>query len=105
MRSIAGSSRVAPAGDCKTRRSTRSGWASAKAVANRPPIELLTSDTFCTPLASHNPHRISQFVPRRGQTFASCWETFRAHEADRVKLWGYNIAGLRSAAYRDLLTD
>lgn len=54
---------------------------------------------------SHNPHRLSQFVPRRGQTFASCWQTFRAHESDRVKLWGYNIAGLRSVAFRDLLTD
>lgn len=54
---------------------------------------------------SHNPHRISQFVPRRGQTFASCWDTFRAHESDRVALWGYNISGMKSAAFRALLAD
>lgn len=54
---------------------------------------------------SHNPHRISQFVPRGRQTFASCWETFQRHAADKVRLWGYNIAGLKSAAYHELITD
>lgn len=61
--------------------------------------ELFTGGT------SHNPHRISQFVPRRGQSFASCWETFRAHEADPVTLWGYNITGMKTAAFHALLAD
>lgn len=54
---------------------------------------------------SHNPHRLSQFIPHRGQTFASCWETFKAHQNTPVKLWGYNISGMKSAAYRALLAE
>jgi len=52
---------------------------------------------------SHNPHRINQFVPRKNQTFATCWDTFRAHEDDPITLWGYNLTGVRSPAFADFL--
>lgn len=64
----------------------------------------LTPELF-TGGTSHNPHRLNQFVPRRGQTFASCWEHFNAHQHQPVKLWGYNISGMKSAAYRALITE
>ncbi len=54
---------------------------------------------------SHNPHRIDQFIPRRGQTFASCWETFKQHERETIRLWGHNLKEVRSPAFEQLLSD
>jgi len=53
---------------------------------------------------SHNPHRINQFVPRKNQTFATCWQTFKEHEDDPISLWGYNFAGVASAALADFVS-
>jgi len=52
---------------------------------------------------SHNPHRINQFVPRKGQTVASAWATFKAHDDEPLRLWGYNWTGMRSPAFADFL--
>lgn len=48
---------------------------------------------------SHNPHRINQFVPRKKQTVASAWQTFKEHEDEPLRLWGYNWTGMQSAAF------
>lgn len=51
----------------------------------------------------HNPHRIDQFVPRGNQTYASAWQTFKEHENDPLRLWGYNWTGMSSAAFAEFL--
>jgi hypothetical protein len=52
---------------------------------------------------SHNPHRINQFVPRKNQTYASAWQTFKEHENEPLRLWGYNWTGMRSPAFAERL--
>lgn len=51
----------------------------------------------------HNPHRLNQFVPRKTQTYATCWQTFNEHANDPITLWGYNLTGMASPAFADFL--
>lgn len=60
---------------------------------------------FITYGTSHNPYRIEDFEPRRGESPAACQERFRAHAHWTVRLWGYDLATLSSQRLRDFLDD
>jgi hypothetical protein len=54
---------------------------------------------------SHNPHRIDDFAPTNGMSRARSWARFQAHAAQMLRLWGVNVAGLRTEAFRRLIEE
>jgi hypothetical protein len=52
----------------------------------------------------HNPIRIDQFEPKKGQTYAECWKHFRQHSSRTIRLWGVDWEE-RGAYLREFLDD